>query len=84
MPTFDVDAVSALLNILEKALGHPRLKPLADAAQKQLEAVAESTAKQLEIEKAEEAAKQQEQQQAEVEVEPEPSNGDNATLQRRL
>jgi len=54
MATYDVDAVSALLNILEKALGHPKLKPLADAAQKQLEAVAAETAKQLEAEKTEE------------------------------
>lgn len=55
MIKFDMEAVAALLHIHEKALGHPKLKPLADAAQKQLEVVAADTAKQLEVEKAEEA-----------------------------
>lgn len=69
---FDLQEVAALLHIHEKALGHPKLKPLADAAQKQLEAVAEDTAKKLAAEKAE-AAKQAEAlavAQAEIDVTP--------------
>jgi hypothetical protein len=42
---FDLNEVSALLHIHEKAMGHPKLKPLADAAMKHLEAMAEETAK---------------------------------------
>ena len=52
---FDLQEVAALLHIHEKALGHPKLKPLADAAQMQLEAVAEDTAKKLAAAKAEAA-----------------------------
>jgi len=76
MATFDVDAVSALLNILEKALGHPKLKPLADAAQKQLEVVAAETAKQLEVEKAEEIKKAE----TEVVVESEAKKGEEVKV----
>ena len=54
---FDLQEVAALLHIHEKALGHPKLKPLADAAQMQLEAVAEDTAKKLAAAKAEAAKK---------------------------
>jgi len=41
----DLNEVAALLHIHEKAMGHPRLKPLADAAMKALEDMAEETAK---------------------------------------
>jgi len=41
----DLNEVAALLQIHEKAMGHPRLKPLADAAMKALEDMAEETAK---------------------------------------
>lgn len=41
----DLNEVAALLHIHEKATGHPRLKPLADAAMKALEDMAEETAK---------------------------------------
>ena len=42
---FDLNEVSSLLHIHEKAMGHPKLKPLADAAMKHLEALADETAK---------------------------------------
>ncbi len=42
---FDLNEVSSLLHIHEKATGHPKLKPLADAAMKHLETLAEETAK---------------------------------------
>ena len=41
----DLNEVAALLQIHEKAMGHPRLKPLADAAMKALEDMAEETAR---------------------------------------
>jgi len=41
----DLNEVAALLHIHEKAMGHPQLKPLADAAMKALEDMAEETAK---------------------------------------
>jgi len=41
----DLNEVAALLHIHEKATGHPRLKPLADAAMKALEDMAEETAR---------------------------------------
>jgi len=41
----DLNEVAALLHIHEKAMGHPRLKPLADAAMKALEDMAEETAR---------------------------------------
>src|SRR6266436_5319111 len=46
----DLNEVAALLQIHEKAMGHPRLKPLADAAMKALEDMAEETAKKPEPE----------------------------------
>jgi len=46
----DLNEVAALLQIHEKATGHPRLKPLADAAMKALEDMAEETAKKPEPE----------------------------------
>ena len=42
---FDLNEISALLHIHEKATGHPKLKPLADAAMKHLETMAEDTAR---------------------------------------
>src|SRR5216684_4875901 len=41
----DLNEIAALLQIHEKAMGHPRLKPLADAAMKALQDMAEETAK---------------------------------------
>ena len=38
---YDLSEVAALLHVHEKATGHPRLKPLADAAMAQLEKYAD-------------------------------------------
>ncbi len=41
---FDLNEVSALLHVHEKAMGHPKLKPIADQAMKALEQFAEDSA----------------------------------------
>jgi hypothetical protein len=41
---FDLQEIAALLHIHEKALGHPRLKPLSDAVMKHLEGLADEEA----------------------------------------
>ncbi len=41
---FDLNEVSALLHVHEKAMGHPKLKPIADQAMKALEQFAEESA----------------------------------------
>ncbi len=40
---FDLQEVAALLHIHEKAMGHPKLKAISDAAMKHLEEVAKAT-----------------------------------------
>jgi hypothetical protein len=42
---FDLNEISALLHIHEKAMGHPKLKSIADAAMKHLETMADETAR---------------------------------------
>ncbi len=70
----DLNEVAALLQIHEKAMGHPRLKPLADAAMKALEDMAEETAK-----------KPEESEPEAEETVNETSNGETApVLQRKL
>ena len=69
----DLNEVAALLQIHEKAMGHPRLKPLADAAMKALEDMAEETVKKPEPEPTEE-----------VEQEDEGKENPAATIERKL
>ena len=48
----DLDRVHGLLQVFEKAMGHPNLKPLAQAAMEELNSVAEALApkpKQVEV-----------------------------------
>jgi hypothetical protein len=42
--SFDLQEIAALLHIHEKAIGHPRLKPLSDAVMKHLESLADEEA----------------------------------------
>ena len=42
--SFDLQEIAALLHIHEKAVGHPRLKPLSDAVMKHLEGLADEEA----------------------------------------
>lgn len=68
---FDLNEVAALLHIHKESMGHPRLKPLADAAMKQLEDHAEETAKSLNAAKAAKAEEEAEAATAETETEEE-------------
>ena len=68
----DLNEVAALLQIHEKAMGHPRLKPLADAAMKALEDMAEET------------ARPPAEPEPEPEFEADPQAGTPATIERKL
>ncbi len=70
---FDLNEISALLHIHEKAGGHPKLKPIADAAMKHLETMAEETSKPVESEPSKE-----------VEQEDDGKENPAATIERKL
>jgi hypothetical protein len=78
---FDLNEIAALLHIHEKATGHPKLKPIADAAMKHLETMAEETAKP-------EPIKIDEAETGDREPETEPAEDDakqpGATIERKL